>query len=58
MAKLRDKFGERFLRLREPEVDKDKVKAELPDGRLKEFGLKVEQEETFYAEPDRTRCGE
>ncbi len=58
MAKLRDKFGEKFLRLREPEVDKDKVKAELPDGRLKEFGLKVEQDEVFYAEPDRTRCGE
>lgn len=55
LAKLRDKFGGKFLRLREPEVDKDQVKQELAPERLREFGLRLEQEEVFYAEPDRTK---
>ena len=41
-----------------PKVDKDLVKATLSDDELTECGLKVEQDETFYAEPDRAKLGE
>ena len=50
---LREKFGERFLRTREPEVDKDRVKAEIPAEELGNYGLKLDQDETFFAEPAR-----
>ena len=50
---LREKFGDRFLRTRDPEVDKDLVKAELPAAELGVYGLKLDQDETFYAEPAR-----
>src|ERR1022692_714395 len=50
---LREKFGDRYLRRRDPEIDKDLVKAELPADDLGAYGLKLEQDETFYAEPTR-----
>ena len=50
---LKEKFGDRFLRTRDPEVDKDLVKAELPAAELGAYGLKLDQDETFYAEPSR-----
>ena len=48
---LREKFGDRFLHTRDPEVNKDMVKAELPAADLGVYGLKLDQDETFYAEP-------
>jgi phage host-nuclease inhibitor protein Gam len=53
LAKLREVMGDRFLRQRDPEVDKDAVKQEIPEERLKDYGLKLAREETFYAEPQR-----
>ena len=53
LVRLREKFGSRFLRLRDPEIDKDLVKAELAIEELRALGLKLEQDETFYAEPAR-----
>jgi len=50
---LREKFGDRFLRSREPEIDKDRVKAEIAPDDLGNYGLKLDQEETFFAEPAR-----
>lgn len=55
LVRLRERFGDRFLRLREPEVDKDLVKAELDEEKLRDCGMKVEQAETFFAEPDRSK---
>jgi phage host-nuclease inhibitor protein Gam len=56
VARLAEKFGDRFLRTSEPEVKKDEVKrAEDVDAKtLRECGLKLEQGEDFYAEPTRT----
>jgi phage host-nuclease inhibitor protein Gam len=53
LAILREKAGDRFLRLRDPEIDKDLVKAEIAPEALGEVGLKLEQDETFYAVPAR-----
>lgn len=50
LAKLRASFGERFLRPRDPEINKDKVKAELAANELREHGLKIQQDEDFYVE--------
>ncbi len=50
LAKLREKFRNKFLRLPDPEVDKDKVKTELPEERLGEFGMKLSQAENFYVD--------
>lgn len=50
LVKLREAFSQKFLRLRDPEVDKDKVKTELPADQLREYGLKLHQEEAFYVE--------
>jgi CHASE2 domain-containing sensor protein len=50
---LREKFGDRFLRAKAPEIDKDLVKAEIDEDDLGDFGLKLEQDETWYAEPAR-----
>lgn len=58
LVKLRAKFGDRFIRTREPEIDKDLAKAELDAAALRDCGLKVDQDEKFYAEPDRGRSGE
>jgi phage host-nuclease inhibitor protein Gam len=53
LVKLRSKYGERFLRTRDPEIDKDLVKAELDEAGLKEVGLAIDQDEVFFAEPAR-----
>jgi phage host-nuclease inhibitor protein Gam len=58
LIKLREKFGDRFIRTKDPEVDKDLVKAELDDARLRECGLKLDQDEAFFAEPDRAKKAE
>ena len=59
LARLREVFGARFVRLAEPEVDKPAVKkADLSADQLKAVGLKVEQAESFFAEPDRTATTE
>jgi phage host-nuclease inhibitor protein Gam len=53
LVRLRERFGARFLRLSEPEIDKDLVKAELAVEELKALGLRLDQDEKFYAEPTR-----
>lgn len=54
-AKLQGTFGSKFMRQAEPEVDKAGIKkAGLDANQLKAAGLKIEQGEDFYAEPDRT----
>ena len=53
LVRLRERFGSRFLRLRDPEIDKDLVKAELTGEELTALGMKLDQDETFYAEPAR-----
>jgi len=50
---LRERFGDRFLRTLEPEINKDLVKAEMTPETLAECGMKKEQDEKFYAEPAR-----
>lgn len=50
LVRLQEKFGDRFLRLADPEIDKEKVKAEIPEEDLGEFGLKIHQEEKFFIE--------
>lgn len=52
LEKLREKWGEAFVRHHDPEVDKQALKScQLTSGELYECGLKVEQEERFFAEP-------
>lgn len=50
---LRGKFGERFLTPKDPTLNKDLIKAELPEAELGEYGLKLEKGETWYAVPAR-----
>jgi len=50
---IRAKWGTGFLSFADPEVDRDKVKTEMPEERLAECGLKLTQDAKFYAEPDR-----
>jgi hypothetical protein len=45
-------LGIPYLRIREPELDKDKLKT-LGNEKLRNFGMKLEIDETFYAEPAR-----
>ena len=45
-------LGVAYLRAKEPELDRDKLKT-LPNEKLRDFGLKVEGDETFYVEPAR-----
>lgn len=53
--KLRSIYNARFFHApKEPEIDREKVRQELNAEQLRDCGLKVEQEETFFAEPDRT----
>jgi phage host-nuclease inhibitor protein Gam len=51
---LREAYRGRFFRQAEPEIDKDLVKAQLSEDELKAVGLKVEQEDKFYVETDRS----
>lgn len=57
LAKLREVMGDHFVRQRDPEVDKDAVKQEIAAEQLRDFGLKLTQDETFYAEPQRPANG-
>jgi hypothetical protein len=55
LVRLREVFGSRFIRKPEPEIDKAAIKkADLDADQLKGCGLKIEQAETFFAEPERT----
>jgi phage host-nuclease inhibitor protein Gam len=47
---IRAKWGAGFLTAPEPEVDKDKVKGEIPEEQLRDCGLKLHQDEKFYVE--------
>lgn len=55
MVRLRDNFGDRFIRRKDPEIDKEAVKDGIGAEKLCAFGLKVEQDDVFYAEPDRAK---
>ena len=58
-AVLQSKYGAKFFHAAEtPKPDKDKIRAELDDEQLKVCGLKVEQDEEFYIELDRTTLGD
>ena len=59
VTRLREVYGARFIRKPEPEVDKVAIKkADLPAADLAVCGLKMQQDENFYAEPDRTATTE
>lgn len=59
LVRLKSLYGDRFLhKPPEPKIDRDLIKKELTADELAECGLKVEQEENFYAEPDRARLAE
>jgi hypothetical protein len=52
-AAVRERWGTKYFHApKAPELDKDKLK-ELDAEQLKLAGMKLESEETFYAEPDR-----
>jgi phage host-nuclease inhibitor protein Gam len=53
LVALRAKFGDRFVRTPPPEIDKEAVKAEIPEEGLADVGLRLAQDETFYALPAR-----
>lgn len=53
LVSLRERFGDRYLRKRDPEIDKDLVKAEIPEADLANYGLQIKQEENFYIELQR-----
>jgi phage host-nuclease inhibitor protein Gam len=57
LVKLRESFGNRFLRMPDPEINKDLVKAEIAAEQLGEFGLKIHQEEDFYVDLNRSTEG-
>jgi phage host-nuclease inhibitor protein Gam len=50
LVKLREAFGAAFIRPRDPEIDKEAVKSGVAEADLALYGLKLEQEETFYVE--------
>jgi phage host-nuclease inhibitor protein Gam len=53
-AKVRELFGpSKYFRFSEPELDKIALKDNLDAEKLAAVGLKVKNDETFYAEPDR-----
>lgn len=53
-VKLRALFGATYFHVpAAPEIDKDRVKAELDEHRLRECGLQLHQDEKFYAEVQR-----
>lgn len=53
-VKLRSIYNARFFKAQEPEIDRGLVRAELTAEQLAAVGLKVEQEERFYVETDRS----
>jgi phage host-nuclease inhibitor protein Gam len=48
---LRERFGARFLRAADPEIDKEALKRDLVPEQLHQVGLKLVQDEKFFAEP-------
>jgi len=51
-AAVGERLGKRYLRWQAPEVDKEALKnAGIEPDRLRECGLKIDQEEVFFAEP-------
>jgi phage host-nuclease inhibitor protein Gam len=56
--KLREAFGKKFFHeAKPPAPDKDKIKEQLDADQLKAMGMKIERNEDFYAELDRTKLG-
>ncbi len=55
LAKLQERFKMKFVRVADPEVDKEKVKAEIAEADLAEFGLKLQQDEKFFVEVTRPK---
>lgn len=55
LAALKEKFGARFLHMPDPTVDKEAVKKEIADADLKQYGLKLESEEEFYIDLNRSK---
>ena len=53
LVQLREEYGDAYIKLADPVVDKDKVKTDLSDEDLEEVGLKKKQAERFFAEPFR-----
>jgi phage host-nuclease inhibitor protein Gam len=51
LAALHTVFGDKFERIPPPEPNKQLIKTDLPAEEMKVYGLKLEQEEIFYAEP-------
>jgi hypothetical protein len=59
LVKLREKFGAKYLRTKDPEVDKDLVKAHIAEEDLAEFGLKLDDDnEEFFCNLNREKLGE
>lgn len=59
LSALRLKFGMRYVRISDPEVNKEALKeAGFSADELKDFGLKLHQDERFYAEPARPPASE
>ena len=55
LVALANKFGNKYLRLRDPEIDKDAVKAGIPEDELAVYGLKLEQGEDFFIDLKRPK---
>jgi phage host-nuclease inhibitor protein Gam len=56
-VKIRSVYNARFFRAVDPEIDKELIRAELTEEQLATVGLKVKQDEDFYAKTDRTALG-
>jgi phage host-nuclease inhibitor protein Gam len=51
--KVRELWGMKYFRAAEPEIDKQALKEKLDAEQLASAGLKVQNDESFYAEPAR-----
>ncbi|MDE2097830.1 MAG: host-nuclease inhibitor Gam family protein [Patescibacteria group bacterium] len=58
LVKLREIFGDRFIRTFDPEVDKEKIKSEMEAEYFRQCGLKLHQDENFYVEVARPKSPE
>jgi phage host-nuclease inhibitor protein Gam len=50
LVRLREAFGDAYVRKFDPEIDKEAVKSKIPEADLALYGLKLEQGQTFYIE--------
>jgi phage host-nuclease inhibitor protein Gam len=58
-VKLRSVYSSRFFHApEEPKIDRERARQELTIPQLKDCGLRVDQEETFFVETDRSTLGE